>query len=253
MQDAIDNLALVEIRVGTFDQARGLLGRALDAIRGLHAGYEVFSTQCLGLIGFLAGEPELARVELERGLRHAEPQGVLVHQMVHGRLGQQLLLDGRVTEAIEALEYAQSLSKDGNRTQEPWIATALAGARLAAGDLARAQSEAESAFRQCLALDARLLGIDAALVVAACRRARQGMDAAAEIAEVLATADRLIVETGARNMTAFVLVERAALAALRGDARQEAEHLHAAYAEFVRMGATGRAREAMARLEGLRA
>jgi class 3 adenylate cyclase len=44
--------------------------------------------------------------------------------------------------------------------------------------------------------------------------------AAPRIDDALATADRLIAETGARNLTSFVLVERAALAALRGDAER---------------------------------
>ena len=42
-------------------------------------------------------------------------------------------------------------------------------------------------------------------------------------------------------MTAFVLAERAALSALRGDTRQQEEHLRRAHEAFTRMGATGQA------------
>lgn len=63
--------------------------------------------------------------------------------------------------------------------------------------------------------------------------------AAPRIEEVLATADRLIAETGACNLTPFVLVERAALAELRGDARAQEAHLRHAHDAFTQMGATG--------------
>jgi len=89
------------------------------------------------------------------------------------------------------------------------------------------------------------------VVLSAALRAETGLAAAARIDEVLATADRLIAETGARNLSAFVLVERAALAELRGDARQQEAHLRRAHEAFVQMGATGRARETAAALEKL--
>ena len=60
---------------------------------------------------------------------------------------------------------------------------------------------------------------------------------------MLATADRLIAETGARNLAPLVLLERAALltraadASLRRDLLQQAQHA------FTRMGARGHVRE----------
>ena len=92
----------------------------------------------LGDLGFLAGDPDLARAATERSVQMSEPLGVLARQIAHSRLGRQLLLEGRATEAADVLEYAQSFSRDGNRTVEPFIAQALAQARLEAGEPARA-------------------------------------------------------------------------------------------------------------------
>ena len=101
---------------------------------------------------------------------------------------------------------------------------------------------AEDTLTSCLEIGARPVAIEAAL------RVDTGVPAAARIDEVLATADRLIAETGACNLTPFVLVERAALSALRGDARQQEAHLRRAHEAFTRMGATGRARQTAAAL-----
>ena len=95
----------------------------------------------------------------------------------------------------------------------------------------------------------RAVAVLAAVTLSAALRAETGLAAAPRNDEVLAIADRLIAETGARNLSPFVLVERAALAELRGDTAQEATHLRRAHEEFKRMGATGRARETAAALK----
>ena len=81
----------------------------------------------------------------------------------------------------------------------------------------------------------------AAVRVNAALRADAGANAAARIDDGLATADRLIVETGARNLAAFVLVERAALSGLRGEAQQRADHLRRAHTALTQMGAARQA------------
>jgi len=241
LADVLNNLAWVELRDGTFEQARALIERSIDVARQLDNEVEVWALGALGDLGFLAGDPELARAAVERGVRISEPLGVLAHQVAHSRLGRQLLLDGRPAEAADALEYAQSFSKDGNRSQELFVAQALAQARLAAGEPARARAMAEAALGESLKLGARLWAIDSALVLSAALRAEMGLGAAPQIESVLASADRLIAETGACNMTAFVLVERAALAELRREMSPREAFLHRALEDFMRMGAAGRA------------
>jgi class 3 adenylate cyclase/tetratricopeptide (TPR) repeat protein len=243
------SLTQVELHEGIFDRARELAERSIDAARRVgDLEGEIWSTASLGDLGFLAGEPDVARTVIERSARMSDPLGALTRAFAYGRLSRQLVLDGRAAEAIEAIEHALSACNDGNRSLEPWIRQALAQAWLAAGDPTRAQAIAEETLSNCLDIGARPVAIEAAVTQSAALRAATGLAAAPRIDEVLATADRLVAETGARNLTAFVLVERAALAALRGDVEQETTFLWRAREEFTRMGATGRARETAAAL-----
>ena len=197
LADVLNSLAWVELRDGTLEQARALLERSLEVSRRLNNEVEVWCLGVLGDLGFLAGDPELSRAAIDRSVRICEPLGVLAHQIALSRLGRQLLLEGRAAEAVEALEHAQSFSRDGNRTQELFVAQALAQARLEAGEPAPARVIAEAALDASLELGARLSAIDSALVLSAALRAETGLGAASRIEAVLATADRLIAETGA--------------------------------------------------------
>ncbi len=250
--DALRVLGNVELFDGTLDRARELLERGADVARRIgDPETEIWNLGSLGDLGFLAGEPDLARAAVEHAARASEPFAPFSRVYAHSRLGRQLLLDGQAAQAVEALEHAASLCSEGNRSFEPTIRQALAQAWLAAGDPARARAIAEDTLTNCLDVGARLVAIDAAVVLAAALRAESGVSAAARIDEVLATADRLIAETGACNLTPFVLVERAALAELRSDTRQQEEHLRRAHEAFMQMGATGRARLTAAALAKL--
>jgi hypothetical protein len=57
------------------------------------------------------------------------------------------------------------------------------------------------------------------------------------------------VLAGARNLMAFVLVERAALAELRGDSQQQETDLRRASEELTRMGVRARALQFAPRLD----
>jgi class 3 adenylate cyclase len=246
---ALVMLGTVERFGGSLDRARELLERATDV--GGRVGDVEIGVACsaaLGDLGYLAGEPDLARAAVERAVLTSEALSPMSRIIAHGRLGRQLLLDGDAGRAVEALEFALSLCGDGRRIEEPWVRSALAQARLAAGEPARACEIAEHALAYCLEIGAGLVGIEAAVTLAAARRAESCAAAAPRIDEALATAERLIAETGARNLTPFVLAERAASAALRGDPRRQVEHLRGAHEAFTRMGATGRAHETAAAL-----
>jgi hypothetical protein len=248
--NALMSLAQLELLNGTFERVRQLIERSLDAARRVgDLEGEVWATAPLGDLGFLAREPEVARTAIERAARMSDPLGGLARTFAYGRLGRQLVLDGHATDAVQTIEHALSCCKDGNRSVEPWLRQALAQAWLAAGDTARARAIAEETLAHCLEIGSRPVAIEAAVTLSAALRAETGLAAAPRIDQVLAIADRLIAETGARNLTPFVLVERAALAALRGDAAQETTHLRRAHEEFERMGATGRARETDAALK----
>ena len=84
---------------------------------------------------------------------------------------------------------------------------------------------------------------EVALMLSSVLRARDGAAAAERIEELAKLADRLIAETGARNLSAWVEVERAELCGLRGDSAGRVARLHAAREIFARMDATIRVRE----------
>ncbi len=202
-------------------------------------------------LAFFAGDVDLARASVERSVQISEPLTAMSRITAHGRLGRQLLLDGRPDRAIEALEHALSLCGEGKRMEEPGLRQTLAEAWLAAGDATRAREIADELLARCLETGVRLVAVEAALTLSRALRAETGVAAAPRVDELLATADRLIAETRARNLTSFVLVERAALAALRGDVRAQEDCLRRALEGFTRMGATGRARATAATLTEL--
>jgi class 3 adenylate cyclase/tetratricopeptide (TPR) repeat protein len=243
-------LAQAEMLDGACDRARGLAERAVDAARRVgDVEGELWATVALGDLGYLAGEPDFARAALERGAQMSEPLGALSRASAYSRLGRQLVLDGRAAEAVPALEHALSCCKDGNRAVEPFARHVLAQAWLATGDPARARAIAEETLTYCLDIGARVVAIEAAVTVSAALRAEIGRTAAPRIDELLATADRLIAETGACNLAGFVLVERAALAELRGTLDEQVAHLRRAHAAFTNMGAEARARVVSAVLD----
>ena len=243
-------LAQLELFDGTIERARELAERSIDAARRVgDVEGEIWSTAPLADVGFFAGEPDVARTAIERSARMSDPLGAFARAFGYGRLGRQLVLDGQAAEAVEAIEHALSGCNDGNRSLESELRQMLAHAWLAAGDPARARAIAEETLTSCLRIGARVVAIEAVVTLSAALRAEIGVASAERIEEVLATADRLIAETGARNLTAFVLVERAELAALRADPARRAACLRSAHEEFTRMGATGRARTIAAALE----
>jgi class 3 adenylate cyclase len=234
-------LGRVELYDGSLERARELLEGAMQMARGLgNAEFEVPSAGTLSRLAEMAGEPDLARAAVQRSLELSERLGTLPRLGAQTALGIQLLLDGEVERAAEVWEHALSLCGSGLRNLEPYLHTSLARAWLAVGDANRARVRAEETLARCLGMGARLDAVEAALVLSAALRADAGAGEAVRSEEVLATADRLIAETGARNLAAFVLVERAALAELCGDPQRQETDLQRASEEFTRMGAPAR-------------
>jgi len=164
----------------------------------------------------------------------------------HMTRGTQLLLDGEARRAAETLEEALSFCRPGIRQIELSVQCRLAQARLAAGDAGGARTLAETCRAHALEVGARRDAIEAAIILAQALRVESGLAVAAHADEVLASAERLIAATGARNLEPFLLVERAAWSALRGDREQQQAHLRGALEGFERIGAGGRVREVTA-------
>jgi hypothetical protein len=103
---------------------------------------------------------------------------------------------------------------------------------------------AQKSLERCLEIGARLRAVELALVASRALRARSAAAAAVRIEELLALGERLIAETGARNFSGRLELERAELCALHGDTEERRAHLRAARDHFARMEAPLRVREA---------
>jgi class 3 adenylate cyclase len=239
---ALWNLAQIELYDGSLGRARQILDGGIRLARSLgDFEFEVILGGTLLRLADMAAEPDLARAAVQRGIELSERLGTTSRISAYSALGMQYFLDGDLQRAGEAWEYARSLTAPGARFLDPALRYFLANTALAGGNPERARGIAEETLTSCLEMGARLGAIEAAVALSAALRAIAGAGEAERIEEVLATADRLIAETGACNLTAFVLVERAGLAELRGETRQQESHLRRALEAFTQMGATGRA------------
>ncbi len=246
---ALWELGMVEGFDGSLVRARELLKRGADVSR--RVGDLEFETACCGALAhqaFLAGEFELGRAPAQRGVELAERIGTAFSRVAaYARLGEVLLLAGQTGEASEAIERAVSHNaSDIERGLD--LLRLRARARLASGESAQARVDAEQAFTRALELGARIDAIEAGLALSAVIRAQGDAAETSRIESILATADRLIAETGARNLAPFVLLERAALLTRAEDAVLRRALLERAHVDFTRMGANGRIREVSAML-----
>jgi predicted ATPase/class 3 adenylate cyclase len=245
-------LGSVERYDGSLERARECLERSVEVSR--RVGDLELEGACLcefARLECVAGEPDLGRVPAQRAVELAERLGARTSRVAaYAQLAEVAVTAGRPAEAIQAIDHADSLQAGGFGMPRLLLLWTRARAQLANGDLAQARADAEQLLARTLELGARLPAVEAALTLAAALRA--GADAAetSRIDELLATADRLIEETGARNLAPLVLVERAARLTRAGDATQRRALLERARDEFTRMGATGHVREIALALQG---
>jgi len=238
--------ALMELGMsGTFCDSllrtREHLERGIEIARRI-GDAESESWCCMGLVylACFAGEAERARATVQRAFELSEQLGTaMARSMAQTGLAQVEMASGAIDEAIRAIEDATS-----NEAADLQRLVSLEELRirghLARGDGPRARAGAEAALTSLLDRGVLVAAAEMALTLAAALRAEGGHDAGRRIDEVLATADRLIAETGACNLAPFVLLERAA-SLEDGPARRTL--LERAHADFTRMGATGRARD----------
>ncbi|MGH7785598.1 MAG: hypothetical protein ACRERC_01965, partial [Candidatus Binatia bacterium] len=130
---------------------------------------------------------------------------------------------------------------------EAAILAFLADARIEAGDLDGARERADEAVAVARRRQTAVYEIVALLARARVRLATDGALPAVE--HDLDDATAAVEQTTARGYLPAIHVERARLAALRGDARERERHLREAHRLFVDMGATPRAECVAAEME----
>ena len=238
--------ALMELGMGgtlcdSLPRARRHFERGIEIARRI-GDAESESWCCAGLVSLacFAGEAERARATVQRAFELSEQLGTsMARSMAQTGLAQVAVASGAIDEAIRALEEAAAIA--GSDLQRRLLMEQLRiRIRLERGDAAGARAVAEAALTSQLDRGCRAAAAEMAVTLAAALRAEGGPDAAPRIDEVLASADRLIAETGACNLAPFVLLERAAS---REDGPARRALLERAHADLTRMGATGRARE----------
>jgi hypothetical protein len=241
---ALFSLGSLERFDGSLVRARELLERGVEVARG--TGDFEFEGMCFGTLASLAcsaGEPERGRVFAHRHVKLAERSAASFRAHAHIGLSEVLALAGETEAAIDALEHGEALSSWTNELQLLPGKLVRAQAWLAAGEITRARAEAEQVFTRSLELGARLHAVEAALILSAAIRTQGDPSDSPQVESVLGTAERLIAETGARNFSPLVLLERAASLLSEADAPARRALLARALAEFTRMGATGRLRQ----------
>jgi len=154
-------------------------------------------------------------------------------------------LSGEWDRAIEACDRSLTIMKEKGVAleTEAYALATLACAHLGRGDVARAQALADEA-----AALARRQGTLAFLCAANVLRARaliarDGPRAAGDVEAILAEAEQLVAQTGARIHLPDVHLARAELARLAGDEAARHRELSEAHRLFTEIGATVRAEQ----------
>ncbi len=242
---ALVELAFNELWTGKLSEARVQAERAMDVARRIGDVEDQWAgLGVLASVAFYAGEPDAARPAVRRLAELGERIG---SDWLRGesqfRIALQRLAEGDAQGARELFE--RSTVEDRSR---PTLTRLLGDVFLAeslrlSGDLSAARLLAERTHASAKTRGLAIWGIDAGLVLARVLRDEGGADAAERIGVLLDETELVIQETGAALFTPFVLVERAALAALRGAVDERRRLLRTAEAGFAAIGAPARARE----------
>ena len=237
---ALLELGTAAVYDGPLARAREHLERGIEVARSV--GDREFEATCVGFIAHVAcwtGQPEQGLASAQRYVELTERLASGFRVNAYAQLGEVFLLLGRTAEALDAIAHGESLRSLGEIARLPLLRI-RARARLANGEIEAARADAEQLFARALEVGARVTAAEAAITLSEVLRAQADPANAARIEDVLATADRLIAETGACNLAPFVLLERAAL--LGADAPGRGALLEQARDGFLGMGAPVRAR-----------
>ena len=109
----------VELHADSMKKAQDSLEQGVEIARSVgDRETEGFCYGVLGEVGFMTGEPDLARTSVQRLVELAERIGSSLARIdANGRLGVQLLLDGEPDRAVESLEHSLSLMEIGGASR----------------------------------------------------------------------------------------------------------------------------------------
>jgi hypothetical protein len=240
-------LGVVENYTGKLGTARAWIERGIELARQHgDAESEGWALGWLSEVAVIAGDAEIGLGPCRRSLEIAEKMGSSYSRAVaNHRLGVSLTVAGSWPEATETLEQALAIAREFRTglEMEARLVSWLAEACLGAGDLARARPLAEESIALGRRIGARTDLIQAERTLVHVLLAQEGASGAAAVRAALAEAERLIGETGATSLAPLVLLDRAELARLEGDASTREGALHAARKLFGELDAPRRVQQ----------
>jgi hypothetical protein len=242
---ALWELSWLELLTGNLETARASAEHGIDIARG--AGdleNQWGGSATLAATAFYAGEPEASRASVQRLAELGERLGSeWLRSESQFRVGMQLLLEGDARAAAELLERASAELVGRRSITRPLMETYLAESLRRVGETRRARLMLEETHARLREHGLRPWLAEAGIVLARIVRDDGGVAEADRIEALLDEVDAIVAQTGARLFSPFALVERAALAALRGDDQERIRLLRDAQQLFAEMGATGQVRQ----------
>ncbi len=160
-----------------------------------------------------------------------------------GGLGRALLASGDAGAAVEIIERAVAVSREG-RVQVsflPWHLAGLADAQVAAGDAEAGCEAADEAIALAQRNGMPVFEAEGWLSRAGALLALRRIDARLDVEAALTRAETLIEETGTCSLQPLVHEQRATLAKLDGDVEARTRELREAHRFYTEIGATGHA------------
>ena len=226
------------------------LARALDDAETLGWGLGFYAR-----LAWLSGEPQDSLARAREGAEIAERLGSSFSLLIaYQSLCAAHAARGEWDEARRAAERALGVIEDAHTSfqAEPGVLTALAEARVGGGDHAAAVDAAKRAIDLARRRNTRALETEGCVVLAHALRGRDGTAANDRIAALLADANALATETGARSHLPRIHVELAELARLNGDHERDVRELREAHRLYEEIGATRHAARIATQLAALR-
>jgi tetratricopeptide (TPR) repeat protein len=241
--NALYTLGQVNAYAGSLFEAREQIERSVEIARQVgDPETEAWAAGSLAEVACMSGDVSIARSATQRAFELAERLGVpFSRTLTHARLAWVQLLDGRPEAAAETFEMVRAMI-DERGTGRGESARALAGlseCARAQGDAARAIELAEQGLAIAGELRTRIDALYCGLALV--RALRANGDSGERIEPVVSDAEVVIEQTGARNFAPLYAVERAELAAVRGDDAAHGALLAEALELFRANGATAHA------------
>jgi tetratricopeptide (TPR) repeat protein len=236
-----------EVFVGNFAKAKSQIERGVELARQ-HGDPESegWALSWLGELAWIVGDAEIGLGPSRRSIEISEKIGSPYSRVLaYYRLGNSLVAARRWPEAIETLEHALAIARERRTAleREAGMVSCLAEACLGAGDMARARALAEDAVGLGQRIGVPMDIVYAQRMLARVLLAQEGAAAATAVRAALSETERLIEEIGATSLAPLILLERAELARLEGDAGLRERTLREAQRRFAELGAPVRVRE----------